>query len=419
MSLLRRFWKRAWRTATSPRISEDELQRRLEGVKDLLPIPVFWLLGKAQSGKTSVIRALTGSSRAEIGNGFRPCTRTARIYPFPGEEDCILRFLDTRGLGEADYDPGEDMHQFERQAHLLLVVIKAMDQAQQSVLAALKQIKKNHPGWPVIVLQTVLHEGYAEPGMPHAIPYPYGEAPLPPAVPMELARSLAAQREWFTGYDCQFVPIDFTLPEDGLTPEHYGLSELWSAIEEALPLGLRTMFRKTREARRPLTDKYLRTARRHVWAYSAAAGGAGAVPVPVVDLPVVLAIQAKLFHAVASIYGQPMSVGRMVELSSSLGISYAARLGVRSLAKLIPVPGLGAGVSALFAAASTYALGEALCVYFSRFRDGDVPDVEVFRKAFAENLKIGQTWLRSYAAETSNPQRRVRDHEIPQSNERK
>ena len=161
-------------------------------------------------------------------------------------------------------------------------------------------------------------------------------------------------------------------------------------------MGLRTMFRQTREARRTLTDKYLRTARRHVWAYSLAAGGAGAMPVPVVDVPAVLAIQAKLFHAVASIYGQPMSVTRMAELSSSLGFSYLARLGVRSLTKLIPIPGLGVGVSALFAAASTYALGEALCVYFSRFRDGDVPDVEVFRKAFAEHLKIGRHWLRDY-----------------------
>ena len=40
--------------------------------------PIVWLVGKVQSGKTSIIRALTQASDAEIGSGFRACTRTAR-----------------------------------------------------------------------------------------------------------------------------------------------------------------------------------------------------------------------------------------------------------------------------------------------------------------------------------------------------
>ena len=63
------------------------------------PLPVLWLIGKAQAGKTSIIRALTGSETAQIGNGFQPCTRTARFYDFPNEAP-VARFLDTRGLGE-------------------------------------------------------------------------------------------------------------------------------------------------------------------------------------------------------------------------------------------------------------------------------------------------------------------------------
>ena len=74
-----RFWRRVWEKATSPKIDEAALQRRLEEARRSLPVPVFWLLGKAQSGKTSLGRALTGSRRAEIGNGFRPCTRSAHL----------------------------------------------------------------------------------------------------------------------------------------------------------------------------------------------------------------------------------------------------------------------------------------------------------------------------------------------------
>ena len=70
--------------------------------------PIVWLIGKVQSGKSSIIRVMTDSSAAEIGSGFKACTRTARVFDFPDEVP-ILRFLDTRGLGEVSYDPAEDM----------------------------------------------------------------------------------------------------------------------------------------------------------------------------------------------------------------------------------------------------------------------------------------------------------------------
>ena len=68
--------------------------------------PLVWLVGKVQSGKTSIIRTLTEVTHAEIGAGFRACTRSARIFGFPVEAP-IIRFLDTRGLGEAAYDPSD------------------------------------------------------------------------------------------------------------------------------------------------------------------------------------------------------------------------------------------------------------------------------------------------------------------------
>jgi predicted GTPase len=83
--------------------------------------PVVWLLGKVQSGKTSIIRELTQASNAEIGSGFEACTRTARVFDFPSEAP-IIRFLDTRGLGEVAYDADEDIAFCEERAHLVLAV---------------------------------------------------------------------------------------------------------------------------------------------------------------------------------------------------------------------------------------------------------------------------------------------------------
>src|SRR5881227_996167 len=95
---------------------EAQLQGRLEQLRQHLPVPVFWLLGKTQTGKTTLIKYLTGADQAEIGKGFRPCTRYSRLYEFPTAEAPLLRFLDTRGVDEPGYDPTEDLAQYGAQA---------------------------------------------------------------------------------------------------------------------------------------------------------------------------------------------------------------------------------------------------------------------------------------------------------------
>lgn len=386
-----RFLDALWSQLSAPRVPEAELLQRLRSLRERLPAPVFWLLGKAQSGKTSIIRALTGSTRAEIGGGFRPCTRTAQLYAFPTEEDCFVRFLDTRGLGEVDYDPAEDLRVLEKQSHCLIVVVRAMDHAQRCVLDAIARVRKARPEWPLIVAQTALHEGYPGPGTPHAQPYPFGQTPLPPDVPRELARSLLAQREAFARLDARFVPVDFTLPEDGFDPEHYGLDALWEAIEEAVPLGLRAMLRGRR---RPLSDAYFAAAQPHVIGYAIAAGAAAGLPVPMLDVPFLAAIQGKMFHSIASIYGQKVTARRIGEVLGTLGIGFAARMGGRELLKL--VPGYGSAVAAVFAGAATYALGCTLCAYFSHVLEGDIPDRDTLRKLYDEQFQEGRSRLAAY-----------------------
>jgi hypothetical protein len=60
----------------------------------------------------------------------------------------MIRFLDTRGIGEATYDPGEDLAWCAGQAHLLLVVLRVLDMNQAEVVAAVKAIHAQHPDWP-------------------------------------------------------------------------------------------------------------------------------------------------------------------------------------------------------------------------------------------------------------------------------
>ncbi|MGF1527995.1 MAG: GTPase family protein [Candidatus Competibacterales bacterium] len=391
-----------WRQLWSPKVDDTHLVAHLEGLRRELPLPLFWLLGKAQSGKTSLIRALTGDDRARIGDGIRPCTRHAYLYDFPSRENAFIQFLDTRGLGESHYDPTEDLAAFATQAHLLIVVMKATDLAQGAVMEAFWRLWPRNR-WPVIVLQTALHEGYVAPTDPHPQPYPFrdrhGASPLPTSLPGRLAESLEVQRRWFDEVPAQFVAVDFTLPEDGYQPEHYGLEALWEAIETALPQGVAAMVRDLSQGQRDLQRAFARTADAHITGYALAAAGAGAIPLPLVDLPLVGLIQGKMAQSVASIYNQPFDRRNLGELLGALGLGLASQWGRRELVKVVPV--YGPAVASVLTGAATYALGKTLAVYFSAVHRGDTPDPALFRDLYQEQFAVGRRRLGLYLSRGS------------------
>ncbi len=393
-------WEAVKKFVLSPSVDDTELSLRLDQIRRDLPAPLFWLLGKTQSGKTAIIRALTGHEQAQIGNGFQPCTRFSRIYHFPDEDDCLMRFLDTRGIGEVDYAPSEDIEVFSRQTHVLIVVMKAMDHAQKPVIDALQSILAEQPRWTVIVAQTCLHEGYRDPAQNHIEPYPFlnpeSVDPIPEKIPEKLVRSLRQQREMISGagIDAIFVPLDFTLPEDGYDPVFYGLEAFWNALEKSLPEGVMALLRDARDAREQIRDLYRSTVHPHIVSYSIAAGAAGAFPLPFVDMPLVAAIQLKLFQTIASVYQQSLSRKRLQDIGSAIGIGFLSNLGKRQLLKLIPA--YGAAAASVMTAASTYALGKTLDFYFSHSAHGDVKERAIYRNIYQEQLDQGKRLLKSY-----------------------
>lgn len=378
----------------SPQIDEEMLRSALDRARKGLPPPVIWLFGKVQAGKTSIVRALTGAERAQIGDGFRPCTRWAARYDFPNADFPLAVFLDTRGLGEVGYDPQEDLAAFQADAHMLLVVVKAMDMALEQVLTALQAILRVKPDWPVVVAQTTLHEGYPPHLRDHLQPYPFATTSLPEDVPTDLARALTFQRQLFARVPVKkFVPLDFTLPEDGFGDPFYGRDTLLDALAEAHPHAVYQTFRQLPELTRELKSLHFRQAQPHIIAYAVAAGAAAAAPLPLADLPVISALQLKLLQTIASLYRQPFGLRTFLELASTLGFGFLFREGARSLLKVIP--GFGSAVSGLYASAATYALGCALCFYYQVVFDGHIPKAEQLKVFYEEKFAEGMNLLRS------------------------
>jgi uncharacterized protein (DUF697 family) len=377
-----------------PRLNDEKLQAALVRLRQESPPPVIWLFGKVQSGKTSIIRALTGAERAQIGSGFAPCTRWASRYEFPNREFPLAVFLDTRGIGEVGYDPQEDFAAFRDQAHMLLVVVKAMDMALEQLVSALATLVRDKPTWPIVVAQTTLHQGYPPDMQEHLVPYPFAKEPWSTQVPNDLARALLFQRSLFDRIPVkQFVPIDFTLPEDGFSEQLYGHEALLSVLAEAHPHAVYQTLQQLPQLTKELKSLHFRQAQPHILAYALLAGVAGATPLPIVDLPLVSALQLKMLHTVASIYHQPMKVKTFLELAGTFGVGLLLRQGVRSLLKIIP--GFGNAISGLYAGATTYALGSALCFYYQEVLAGHLPRAEQIKAFYEEKLAEGMTLLRN------------------------
>lgn len=386
------WWNRWAKRVLTPKADETSIQAELQKAHDKAKAPVLWLLGKSQSGKSSIIQGITGSTQIEIGNGCRPCTRTSTIYDFPSAEHSLFRFLDTRGIGEAFYNPEEDLTYAEQQAHGVLVVMRACDPGQESIKQVLAKVRKRKRSWPVVLVQTTLHEGYPD-GAEHPNPYCFDRSPLPDTVPSDLARALDYQRRDFTGLFDHHVAIDFTHPDDGYTPRLYGEDALWTALHEVVPLGYRAVLAGTPEALLGVRDILFRTAHPHIVSYSTLAGVAAMVPFPAANIPGVLFAQAKMLHSIASIYGMSLAKG-LESLGPAIGISFTGRTFARSL--LVGIPGLGSAVAGLWTASATYGLGCALCWYFAAVKQGAVPTQAQIRAVYAEELTRGRQRFKDY-----------------------
>lgn len=385
-------WKRLGDALFSPKA--DAVDTKIKEVKQRLPIPVFWLLGKTQAGKTSLIRTLTGNDAAEIGNGFQACTQRSHFYNFPSSSHPLMRFLDTRGLGEMAYDPGEDIAWCAGQAHVLLVVLRALDMNQAEVVSTVMAIHALHPDWPVVVVQTALHEGYATTD-DHIQPYPYQQSPFPPQVPHALAQVLLHQRDWFKPLPAHFVPVDFTLPEDGFEPVDYGLDALWETIETVLPNGIIGLLRGT-EQHKDLLDFHAQQAHPHIIGYALLNMGMGAVPLA--GLPLALGIQAKLFHSIASIYGLKLTRRLYTEFTTLISTGIGFGLLGRELLKFVPV--YGWAVAGVYSGAMTYALGQAFCIYLQGVKRGALPDHAALKQAYEEAFVHARQYLKTQNRET-------------------
>lgn len=381
--------KRMFRRGERP----PDLEATLTELRAKSPAPVFWLVGKTQSGKTSIIRFLTGADEAVIGSGFRPTTRTTRRFEFPNADAPLLTFLDTRGLDEPGYDPTADIDALDPQAHVVIVTAKATDFAQGNVRTVLEPIRQANPSRPVVLCITALHE--AIPRQPHPVPYPFAD--LASGGPDDLSRCIEEHTRGFAGLYDVVVPIDLTKPEDGFPDPNYGGEQLKATLLRVLPDAYRQTLLRLKEATEALKDVHLRHAVPVILGYSTMAATAGGIPIPFVDMVIIPGIQARMAQHLAEFYGQPMTIDRFKEIAAAVGVGMVSRQLARQATKFIPV--VGSAIGAAVGGASTYALGRALCYYFQATCEGHVPDAASLKAYYQEQYAAAEkSWNKEAGA---------------------
>jgi len=373
---------RIWNSAKRMVVGSEprDIERDLQQMREQAQTPVFWLFGKTQSGKTSIVRFLTGATDAEIGSGFRPCTQTSRKFPFPTEEAPALTFLDTRGVDEPSYNPAEDLAAFNKDAHVLIITCRLTDFAHGKLRESLAAIRKANPRRPVLLALTCLHEAY-----------PQTQHPAGPLVPgladtvyADALKLLAEQQQKFEGLFDRMVAIDLTKPEEGYTNSEYGGEALKQTLLELLPLAYRQTLLQLDAATGGLRSIHLQRAVPTLIGYSSLAAAAGAVPIPFVDLLILPGIQSKMIRELAQLSGQTESGKRFLEISASMGMGLLMQQAVREVAKFIPY--VGSAVGGAIAYGSTYALGRAFLSYLQQLHDGHAPDTATVKALYQTHL---------------------------------
>ena len=355
------------------------------------PVPSLWLFGKAQSGKSSIVRFLTGADQAIIGNGFRPETKSTFRYTFPNETYPVLRFFDTRGLGEEEYDPSEDITALQRQANALVVTVRINDFALGSLLGPLKRIRAARRSRPVILALTCLHHTY--PQKQHPEVDPFLDAELPESLPEELRRCIQEQKKIFEDLVDRIVPIDLTKPEDGFLVPDFGGGRLKDALIDLLPTVLGEAIRHTDDTVQQLRHDLDKRAMRCIHAYGGWAAGAAAVPLPWVDIPAVTGLQLRLVARLAQVYDQAPLPATLISSAPIFGTRFLLRQGAKALLKGIPFVGIP--VNAATAYVTTLGLGRAAMWYYWERLLGRIPTSEEFNNIVTRQVDSARThWSR-------------------------
>jgi uncharacterized protein (DUF697 family)/GTP-binding protein EngB required for normal cell division len=307
--------------------------------------------GRTGVGKTTLIGAIFGE---DVGNTLmgRPRTRGRIWYPAdPGETD-VLRLCDTEGLEMERYE--ETLGGLKREIDSRNASNDAFDHIHVAWLCIDEPSLTVQPGEEALV------ELLADAGIPVIVVLT--KAGMAPAF-KETVEQLLPQAKAVVRVRAAPIVIE------GQSFPPTGLDELMQETEAAIPNAVEAAWHV---ASRNL-EANLRRCETVVRRAAAAAGAAGAAPIPLADAAGVFGVQVSMIVAVSLNMGVKLRRSDLramaVTLLGALGVTAGGRFIAGQVVKLIPGLGsiAGSAITGTTAAALTYGLGRAYLEYLRGF----------------------------------------------------
>lgn len=274
------------------------------------------IVGPVNSGKSTLFNSLKGRELSPVA-AVPGTTRELQH-----EQWGPFTLTDTPGFGEVDgIDRANIALEGIRSADVILLVLDLVAGVRQADYALLQRLRAM--GKPVVVVLNKMD--LLEKDRDAAIVDARHKLGEPGAIPISAKRRTNIARH--------------LLPS--LLDAHAALAV---AVGRALPT-----------YRRQAANKVIRNA-------AALNAVVGAEPIPGLDIPVLLAVQARMVLRIAAIYGEPMSSQHAKELVATIVGGVTLRYLAGEVAKALPA--LGWVVAGAIASAGTWSMGQVAVQYF-------------------------------------------------------
>ncbi len=299
------------------------------------------IVGPVNSGKSTLFNTLKGRQVSPVG--AVPGTTRALQH----EQWGPFTLTDTPGFGEVDgVDRANIALQGVRQANLILLVLDAVAGVRQADYLLLQRLQAT--GKPVVVALNKID-----------------------LVKGDLDSVIADARDRLS--EPSLVPIS---AKKGTNVA----SQLVPQLIDAHPAMAVAMGRALPPYRRRAAGKVVRNS-------AVLNAVVGTEPIPGLDIPFLLATQARMVLRIAAIFGEPMNIQHARELVATIAGGVALRYLAETAAKFIPGPGWI--VAGAVAGVGTWAIGQVAIRYFEQGKKLGADEMRALYKRLSRRQRQG------------------------------